>query len=193
MVRYHFLFESTTLTDILGYTPNEKLSIANRFLLPKQLEANGLNSEQVRITEGAMNEIVNRYTRGEAGVRGLERRIGSVIRAKVVEWGDWVESQKESDGNANTISYDPVVEQHDIERILGIAPWDSSIGFAGEDGIGGRAGVVYGLVVTGQGEGEILPVETVMVPGKGRLRLTGMLGDVGSFSFRLADNADRHS
>jgi ATP-dependent Lon protease len=126
-----------------------------------------------------MKEIVDRYTRGEAGVRGLERKIGSVVRAKVVEWSDWTESRKE--GDTSLTSYNPVVEQHDIERILGIAPWDASLGLAGEDGLEGRAGLVYGLVVMGQGEGGILPVETVMVPGKGVLRLTGMLGDV-SFS-----------
>lgn len=127
-----------------------------------------------------MKEIVNRYTRGEAGVRGLERKIGSVVRAKVVEWADWLESRKEGGGNASSVAYNPVVEQRDIERILGIAPWD-----AGEDGARARderAGVVYGLVVMGQGEGGILPVETVMVPGDGKLRLTGMLGDVSLFS-----------
>ena len=129
-----------------------------------------------------MKEIVNRYARGEAGVRGLERKIGSVVRAKVVEWSDWTESRKEGDGNTDSIPYNPVVEQRDLERILGIAPWDASIGLAGEDGLGGRAGVVYGLVVMGQGEGGILPVETVMVPGEGKLRLTGMLGDVSRFS-----------
>jgi len=123
-----------------------------------------------------MKEIVDRYTRGEAGVRGLERKIGNVIRAKVVEWADWTESQK-GESNTSSISYNPLVEQHDIERILGIAPWDESIGLAGE----GKAGVVYGLVVMGEGGGGILPVETVMVPGKGKLRLTGMLGDVSHF------------
>jgi len=164
----------------LGYTPNEKLSIANRFLLPKQLEANGVNSSQVQITDAAMKEIVDRYTRGEAGVRGLERNIGNVIRAKVVEWADWTESQK-GESNTSSISYNPLVEQHDIERILGIAPWDASIGLAGDEDLGGKLGVVYGLVVMGQGEGGILPVETVLVPGKGNLRLTGMLGDVSRF------------
>lgn len=66
---------------------------------------------------------------------------------------------------------------------MGIAPWDASIGLAGESDRARdeRASVVYGLVVMGQGEGGVLPVEAVIVPGEGKLRLTGMLGDVSHF------------
>src|SRR5258708_6337045 len=110
-----------------------------------------MKSPQIQITDAAMKEIVDRYTRGEAGVRGLERKIGNVIRAKVVEWADWTESQKGESNTSSLISYNPLVEQHDIERILGIAPWDESIGLAGEGSLGGKAGVVYGLVVMGEG------------------------------------------
>ncbi len=171
-----------------GYTYDEKLHIARRFLLPKQLAANGLTPERVQITEPALLSIATRYTR-EAGVRGLERVVGAVIRFKAVEWAEWADTNRIEDVKAPGLAvkgpqhegngseprlYKGIVEEYELERILGIAKWDDAEEKDREE----RRGVVYGLVVMGQGEGGILPVETTAVPGTGMLRLTGSLGDV---------------
>ena len=169
----------------LGYTYDEKMHIARRFLLPKQLKANGLDASHITITEPALLHIATRYTR-EAGVRSLERAIGGVVRFKAVEWAEYLDATAaETDGATATLvdaqvagrpsakGYERVVEEHQLERILGIARWDGEEKEREE-----RRGVVYGLVVMGQGEGGILPVETIALPGTGRLKLTGSLGDV---------------
>lgn len=180
------------------------MHIARRFLLPKQLQANGLPDAHVTITEPALLHIATRYTR-EAGVRSLERAIGGVVRYKAVEWAEYVDS-----GDAAAVAPDPsvkspsmqeqqvvfvgggdrggkggdyrrVVEEHELEKILGIARWDGE-----EREREQRRGVVYGLVVMGQGEGGILPVETMIVPGVGSVKLTGSLGEVIKESAELA-------
>ena len=160
------------------------MHIAKRFLLPKQLKANGLDSSLLTITEPVLLHIATRYTR-EAGVRNLERAIGGVVRYKAVEWAEYLDSQSEKDissssvnnlnveGGLVTKAYDKVVEEHQLDKILGIARWDGEEKEREE-----RRGVVYGLVVMGQGEGGILPVETIAIPGTGKLKLTGSLGDV---------------
>ena len=165
-----------------GYTYDEKMHIAKRFLLPKQLKANGLDSSLLTITEPVLLHIATRYTR-EAGVRNLERAIGGVVRYKAVEWAEYLDSQSEKDISSSSVNnledglvtkaYDKVVEEHQLEKILGIARWDGEEKEREE-----RRGVVYGLVVMGQGEGGILPVETIAIPGTGKLKLTGSLGDV---------------
>ena len=192
---------------LLGYTYDEKMHIARRFLMPKQLKANGLDENHFAITEPALLHIATRYTR-EAGVRSLERAIGAVVRYKAVEWSDSVDAFNEHHGHhhhdtdvassgSGTTSpeqgssaivvsgkrkeYKSVVEEHELEKILGIARWDGEEKEREE-----RRGVVYGLVVMGQGEGGILPVETIAVPGSGKLKLTGSLGDVIKESGELA-------
>lgn len=166
----------------LGYTYDEKLHIARRYLLPKQLEANGLPSDQINLTEPALLHIATRYTR-EAGVRNLERQIGSVARYKAVEWADAAESSASPNiiGGLATAGYDPVVDVRDLEGILGMERYDSEEREREE-----RRGVVYGMVVMGEGEGGILSVETAIVPGTGRLHLTGSLGEVIKESGELA-------
>ena len=160
------------------------MHIAKRFLLPKQLKANGLDTSLLTITEPALLHIATRYTR-EAGVRNLERAIGGVVRYKAVEWAEHLDSQSEKASSLNKKegelvikAYEKVVEEHQLERILGIARWDGEEREREE-----RRGVVYGLVVMGQGEGGILPVETIAIPGTGKLKLTGSLGDVCYFSY----------
>lgn len=139
-------------------------------------------------------KIVSGYTR-EAGVRSLERSVGAVVRAKAVEWAEYVDDQSSassgsssapSSGNANEKTHDrkkpynPLVEERDLEKILGVPRWDGDEREREE-----RRGVVYGLVVTGMGEGSIMPVETIALPGSGKLKLTGSLGDVSfAFTFR---------
>jgi ATP-dependent Lon protease len=151
------------------------MHIARRFLFPKQLKANGLDSSLLTITEPALLHIATRYTR-EAGVRNLERAIGGVVRYKAVEWAEHLDSQSDKVSSLNKEvpkAYEKVVEEHQLERILGIARWDGEEKEREE-----KRGVVYGLVVMGQGEGAILTVETIAIPGTGKLKLTGSLGDV---------------
>ncbi|KAA1475792.1 ATP-dependent protease La [Dentipellis sp. KUC8613] len=166
------LLDRCETVHLSGYTYDEKLHIARRFLLPKQLTANGLTPAQLELTEAALLGVVTHYTR-EAGVRSLERALGAVARFKAVEWA------KRADAAAD---YRRTVDADELEPILGIARWDA----ADERERDARRGVVYGLVVTGMGEGEILPVETIAVPGSGRLRLTGSLGDVIKESGEIA-------
>lgn len=185
------LLDRCEVVQLSGYTYDEKISIAKRFLVPKQLKANALKEEHLELSDGAMKGIAVRYTR-EAGVRSLERAIGGVVRFKAVEWADWVE-RCERDGKALYVPpsrplsedsglYNPLVELSQLENILGLPRYDSAEEREREE----KRGVVYGLVVMGQGEGGILPVETMMVPGSGRLKLTGSLGDVIKESGELA-------
>lgn len=170
----HFGFVINDISST-GYTYDEKMHIARRFLLPKQLQANGLEASHITITEPALLTIATQYTR-EAGVRSLERAIGAVVRYKAVEWAEYTDA-KEDKSSGSVVSsvkeYESVVEENELENILGISRWDAEERDREE-----RRGVVYGLVVMGQGEGGILPVETIAVPGVGQLKLTGSLGDV---------------
>ncbi|KIM41792.1 hypothetical protein M413DRAFT_445015 [Hebeloma cylindrosporum] len=181
------LLDRCEIIQLSGYTYDEKMHIARRFLLPKQLKSNGLDASHITITEPALLHIATRYTR-EAGVRSLERAIGGVVRYKAVEWDEHLDAlAAQEGGNPGTSDavqrneYDRVVEEHQLEKILGVARWDGEEKEREE-----RRGIVYGLVVMGQGEGGILPVETIALPGTGRLRLTGSLGDVIKESGELA-------
>jgi len=145
---------------IEGYTEEEKLHIANRYLLPKQLEAHGLTPNQVKIGNAALYEIIRRYTR-EAGVRNLERELANLCRKiarKVVE-----EKDKRKQFRIG-------VQQ--IRNYLGVPPF--SYGVKEEDS---RPGLATGLAWTDAG-GEILVIETTVLPGQGKLTVTGKLGDV---------------
>ncbi|KAJ7743076.1 ATP-dependent protease La [Mycena metata] len=175
------LLDRCEIVQLSGYTYDEKMHIARRFLLPKQLNANGMDADHVQLTEPALMTVATQYTR-EAGVRSLERTIGAVVRYKAVEWAEHVDEQ-ENDGahKGKGRDYSPVVEENQLEAILGIARWDGEEREREE-----RRGVVYGLVVMGQGEGGILPVETIIVPGAGRLKLTGSLGEVIKESGEIA-------
>jgi hypothetical protein len=102
----------------------------------------------------------------------LERSIGSIARWKAVEWSNANDTTK---GKNTTQNYNPIVDVDGLEAILGVARWDPNEREREE-----RKGLVYGLVVSGYGEGGVLPVESVMTSGTGKLRLTGSLGDVSS-------------
>ncbi|KAH9177271.1 Lon protease C-terminal proteolytic domain-containing protein [Lactarius sanguifluus] len=194
------LLDRCEVIQLSGYTHDEKLHIARRFLLPKQLTQNGLSEPHVQLTEPALLKTVTHYTR-EAGVRSLERSIGGIVRFKAVEWAAHVNAQglapsslpaplpsasKASDAlvkrsNEGGVGYNPIVEADELEKILGLSRYD------GEDREReARRGIVWGLVVTGMGEGEIMPVESIATPGSGRLKLTGSLGDVIKESAELA-------
>ncbi|KAH9022788.1 ATP-dependent protease La [Lactarius pseudohatsudake] len=186
--------------QLSGYMHEEKLHIARRFLLPKQLTQNVLSEPHVQLTEPALLKTVTHYTR-EAGVRSLERSIGEIVRFKAVEWAAHVDAQglvpsslptplpaasEPSDAlvkrsKEGGVGYNPIVEADELEKILGLSRYD------GEDREReARRGVVWGLVVTGMGEGEIMPVENIATPGSGHLKLTGSLGDVIKESAELA-------
>jgi len=152
------LLDRMEVIQLSGYTINEKLEIARRYLVPRQLEENGLKVEQCEITEAALRTIVTEYTR-EAGVRNLERAIGSVFRhgaARIAE------------GTAEHIRIDVA----DIAEILGAARFEAEV--AQRTSV---PGVATGLAWTPVG-GDILFIEATRVPGNGRLILTGQLGDV---------------
>ncbi|KAI0668849.1 ATP-dependent protease La [Trametes maxima] len=180
------LLDRCEVVHLSGYTYDEKLHIARKFLLPKQLKANGLTPEHVTLTQSALLRIATHYTR-EAGVRSLERAIGAVVRYKAVEWAEYVDSSGNDDiarvpsSPRSAKTYKKVVEEDELEAILGIARWDEEEMHREE-----RRGLVYGLVVTGMGEGGILPIETSAVPGSGQLKLTGSLGEVIKESGELA-------
>ena len=141
-----------------GYTQEEKLEIARRYLVPRQLAANGLGAEQVTIGDDALQDIIANYTR-EAGVRSLEREIAAVLRHLAV---------KLSEGAASPLA----VAAADLGAILGAPRHESEVALRTS-----TAGVATGLAWTPVG-GDILFIEATAVKGSGHLTLTGQLGDV---------------
>jgi ATP-dependent Lon protease len=145
--------------NLSGYTEEEKVRIAQRFLVPKQLQAHGLRRDEVRFPERSVRTLIREYTR-EAGVRNLEREIAGVLRraaATIVEEGSdgpvRVDQAKIRDALGKRRFFDETAERIDL------------------------AGIATGLVWSPTG-GEIVFVEAALVPGKGELRLTGQLGEV---------------
>ncbi|KZT54761.1 hypothetical protein CALCODRAFT_438098 [Calocera cornea HHB12733] len=168
------LLDRCEIITLSGYTYAEKLHIAKRYLLPKQLEQNAMSEGQCVLPDETVRAIAMLHTR-EAGVRGLERQIGAVVRHKAVELSESSTgsgSAEQGKQTARTKVYDPVVRPEQLESILGLGRWDDSQERTE------KVGVVWGMVYTGEGEGGLLSVETIRVPGEGKLRLTGSLGDV---------------
>ncbi|KAL6795291.1 Lon protease C-terminal proteolytic domain-containing protein [Trichoderma sp. SZMC 28012] len=151
-----------------------KRHIAIQHLIPKQLRANGLADDQVEFSQEVVSKIIESYTR-ESGVRNLEREIGSVCRAKAVEYA-------EARDNSALETYRRQLTLDDIEHILGIEKYEEEIAEKTS-----RPGIVTGLVAysTG-GNGSILFIEVADMPGNGRVQLTGKLGDVLKESVEVA-------
>ena len=147
------------ILEIPGYTRREKLAISRQHLIPKQLEEHGLKPEQLTITDEAVEELIEHYTR-EAGVRSLERTIASVIRGVAVKVA-------EGDLTPRTIK-----SEDDLREFLGAIKYTSDVAERTEE-----TGVVTGLAWTSVG-GEILFIEATRMFGTGKLQLTGQLGDV---------------
>jgi ATP-dependent Lon protease len=141
-----------------GYVDEEKLEIANRFLIPRQLEENGLEKTPVAFTEGALRELIREYTY-EAGVRNLERRIASICR-KIARS---VAEEKKSPRRVTAAMLNHYLGPPDFIRSLAEE----------EDGVGIAMGVAWT-----EGGGDLTPVEVALMPGKGNLTLTGHLGDI---------------
>jgi ATP-dependent Lon protease len=150
-----------------GYLLHEKIKIAQKFLLPKQMEQHGIKQDQLSISEATLKDIVGRYTR-ESGVRNLEREIASICRK--------VAKKLASEEKSGKIR----ITKKSVESYLGIPKYTES-----EIDSKLAVGVATGLAWTEAG-GEILNIEVTLMPGKGELTLTGQLGDVMQESARIA-------
>jgi ATP-dependent Lon protease len=163
------LLDRMEVIRIPGYTEEEKLNIAQRYLVPKQLKANGLKADELKIEESAIRDIVRYYTR-ESGVRNLEREIAKICRKVVKEIalaGPQPEKKKLKKGVARI-----TVGGKNLEKYQGVRRFD--YGRAEE---ANEVGLVTGLAWTEVG-GDLLQIEVTLVPGKGGMTLTGQLGDV---------------
>jgi len=166
------LLDRMEVIRIPGYTEDEKVNIAQRYLLQKQMEANGLKPEELEVTEGAIIDVIRYYTR-EAGVRNLEREIAKICR-KVVK----------------SLLLEPTEDQilvtpENLDKYLGVRR--HRYGLAEEKD---QIGQVTGLAWTEVG-GELLTIEATVVPGKGKLIHTGQLGDVMQESIQAATTVVR--
>src|SRR3954449_11887270 len=144
--------------DLPGYTEDEKFQIARRYLVGRQITANGLKPEQAELTDAAIHEIIRGYTR-EAGVRNLEREIGTTLRSAAM---------KVAEGSAEHVR----IDAGDLHAILGARRFEGEVKMRTS-----IPGVATGLAWTPVG-GDILFIEATRVPGKGGLILTGQLGEV---------------
>jgi ATP-dependent Lon protease len=160
------LLDRMEIIEVSGYTIEEKVEIAKQHLLPKQRDAHGVKTKEVVIKNDVLEKLIEDYTR-ESGVRGLEKKIGSLVR-----------------GVAKSIAmeepYNATVTKADVEKILGAPIYDKDL-YEGNE----VAGVVTGLAWTSVG-GDILFIEASLSPGKGHLTLTGSLGDVMKESATIA-------
>ena len=160
------LLDRMEVIRLAGYTEDEKISIANKFLLPKQIKDNGVKDKEMKLDDDIVKEVIRSYTK-ESGVRNLEREISKLAR-KVVKK---VVAGEEKEVN---------ITNKNLSDFLGIAKFKF-----GELESENRVGIVTGLAWTEYG-GEILKIETVTMPGKGRMQITGKLGDVMQESVKAA-------
>ncbi|WP_133501542.1 endopeptidase La [Lysobacter terrigena] len=156
------LLDRMEVIRIPGYTEEEKLNIAERYLLPKQIKANGLREDEIKVSEDALRDTVRYYTR-ESGVRNLERQVAKICRKVVKELA--LAGAKVRKGPV-------VVNTKNLEKYLGVRQYD--FGRAEEQN---EVGLVTGLAWTQVG-GDLMQIEAALAPGKGSMLLTGQLGDV---------------
>jgi len=161
------LLDRMEIIRLAGYTEQEKLNIAIKYLIPKQLKSNGLKHSELKISESAVRDIIQYYTR-EAGVRKLEQEIAKICRKAVKQLSTKKKIRKIS------------VTSRNINDFLGVRIFD--IGLAAKKN---QIGQVTGLAWTQVG-GELLTIESVVLPGKGKTILTGKLGDVMQESIHAA-------
>ncbi len=162
------LLDRMEIIRIPGYTEDEKIEIAKRHLLPKQLKENGLKESEWSISDGALRDIIRYYTR-EAGVRNLEREIANIARKSIKEI-------------LMTENVDAIkVTSRNLDKYAGIKKY--RFGEAEEENL---VGVVTGLAWTEVG-GELLTIESAQTPGKGKIQKTGKLGDVMQESVQAAE------
>ena len=154
------------IIELTGYTQEEKLQIAKRFLVQRQLKANGLSESQVTVTDAALSRVIGEYTR-ESGCRNLEREIGGLLRNAAV---------RIAEGKVSSVQ----IDAPDVPGILGAGRFENEV--AQRTSV---PGVATGLAWTPVG-GDILFVESARMPGNGKLILTGQLGDVMKESAQAA-------
>jgi len=155
------------IIQLAGYTEEEKLQIAKRYLVPRQVERSGLKKSQVAFTDTGLRAIISEYTR-EAGVRGLDREIASACRKVALTVAEGTHSKKVS------------VTAPKVRELLGRARFTADVKRRTQE-----AGVATGLAWTPVG-GDVLFVEATAMPGKGKLTITGQLGDVMKESAQAA-------
>ena len=162
------LLDRMEVIRLSGYTEDEKVNIARRYLLPKQIKNNGLKEGEIEVTEAALRDIIRYYTR-EAGVRSLEREVSKICR-KVVKQ---LLLKKEAGTSVK-------VDSDNLDKFLGVRRFD--FGLAGKED---QVGQVTGLAWTEVG-GDLLTIEAALMPGKGNITRTGSLGDVMKESVEAA-------
>jgi len=159
------LLDRMEVIRIPGYTEEEKVNIAMRYLVPKQLKANGLREGELKIAESAITDIVRYYTR-ESGVRNLEREVAKIARKVVKDIA--LKGPQSKSGKDKMLT----VTSKNLDKYLGVQRFDFGRAEAENE-----IGLVTGLAWTEVG-GDLLQIESTLVPGKGQLILTGQLGDV---------------
>ena len=162
------LLDRMELIELNGYTLDEKKEIAKRYLLPKKMKENGLPEGLLELTDDALVEIIEGYTM-EAGVRNLERQIGSVCRKIAVKYAENRDLEKQ------------VVSADKVEELLGVKRYSRELAHLDGDEIGAATGLAWTSV-----GGTTLTIEVSAMPGKGEILLTGKLGDVMKESARAA-------
>jgi len=162
------LLDRMEVIRIPGYTEDEKVQIAQRYLIPKQMKDHGVKEEEWTISEQALRDLIRLYTR-EAGVRNLEREIANLVRKAVKEIAL---------GKSETVKLD----RRNLDKYAGVARYRY-----GEAELEDLIGVATGLAWTEVG-GEMLSIEAVMLPGKGKVTSTGKLGDVMKESIQAAES-----
>ena len=160
------LLDRMEVIRLAGYTEDEKINIANKYLLPKQVKDNGVKDKEMNLSDDVIKEVIRGYTK-ESGVRNLEREISKIAR-KVVKK---IVAGEEKEVNVNN---------KNLSDFLGVPKFNF-----GELETDDKVGIVVGLAWTEYG-GEILKIETVTMPGKGRMQITGKLGDVMQESVKAA-------
>ncbi|CAG9164287.1 endopeptidase La [Cupriavidus pampae] len=166
------LLDRMEVIRLSGYTEEEKVNIAERYLLPKQIKNNGLKGGEIEVTEAAIRDIIRYYTR-EAGVRSLEREVSKIAR-KVVK----LLLLKKESGSVK-------VDSENLDKFLGVRKYD--FGLANKEN---QVGQVTGLAWTEVG-GDLLTIEAAIMPGKGNITRTGSLGDVMKESVEAARSVVR--
>lgn len=160
------LYDRMEIIEVSGYTYEEKFHIAKKHIIPKVLKNHNLTSENIKISDSIINEVINCYTI-ESGVRGLERVIGKLIRKSLTEM---LKTNKES----------LIISKGKLEKLLGPKPYTYDK-IDKED----RVGVVNGMAWTAYG-GTTLPIEVAVMKGTGKLEITGQLGEVMQESAKIA-------
>ena len=184
------LLDRMEVIRIPGYTEEEKIAIAKRYLLPKQIKANGLKADEIEVADEALRDIIRYYTR-ESGVRNLEREVSKICRKVVKELtlkADKAKSGKPTKGNKTAAKASvgkrrggrAVIDSRNLDQYLGVQKFTF-----GRAELQNEVGLVTGLAWTQVG-GDLLSIEATIVPGKGKLIHTGQLGDVMQESIQAA-------